>query len=112
MRLDLKILVETLIPLGIRNILFRCQRFRSLITKSCRLAARLPTAVEVTSASPATSKSRRIRESPDSNRKIFSGSDSVGETPVPIPNTAVKPYSADGTASVRGWESRTPPGVI
>ncbi len=48
---------------------------------------------------------------PDSNRKNFSGSDSAGETPVPIPNTAVKPCSADGTASLRGWESRTPPGV-
>src|SRR2546426_11681969 len=27
-----------------------------------------------------------------------SGGDSGGETPVPIPNTAVKPSSADGTA--------------
>ena len=45
-------------------------------------------------------------------QKDFSGSDSAGETPVPIPNTAVKPCSADGTASSRGWESRTPPGVM
>jgi hypothetical protein len=28
----------------------------------------------------------------------FSGDISEGETPVPIPNTAVKPLSADGTA--------------
>jgi cation diffusion facilitator family transporter len=33
-----------------------------------------------------------------------------GETPVPIPNTAVKPSCADGTSLVTDWESRTPPG--
>ncbi len=33
-----------------------------------------------------------------------------GETPVPIPNTAVKPSSADGTAWVTAWESRSSPG--
>jgi hypothetical protein len=30
-------------------------------------------------------------------------------TPVPIPNTEVKPASADGTWGVTPWESRTPP---
>ena len=30
--------------------------------------------------------------------KIYSGGYSVGETPDPIPNSEVKPYSADGTA--------------
>jgi hypothetical protein len=34
-----------------------------------------------------------------------------GETPVPIPNTAVKPSCADGTCLVRGRESRSPPGL-
>jgi hypothetical protein len=29
----------------------------------------------------------------------FSGDSGEGETPVPIPNTAVKPLSADGTAA-------------
>ena len=38
-----------------------------------------------------------------------SGGHSGGETPVPIPNTAVKPASADGTWGVAPWESRTPP---
>jgi hypothetical protein len=42
----------------------------------------------------------------------FPGGSSEGETPVPIPNTAVKPLSADGTAQVAVWESRSPPGVI
>ena len=42
----------------------------------------------------------------------FSGGNGEGETPVPIPNTAVKPLSADGTAWATAWESRSPPGVI
>ena len=32
-----------------------------------------------------------------------------GVTPVPIPNTEVKPTSADGTWEETPWESRTPP---
>src|SRR6202035_5240405 len=39
----------------------------------------------------------------------FSGGFSEGETPLPIPNRAVKPLSADGTWLARAWESRTPP---
>lgn len=41
----------------------------------------------------------------------FSGGHSERETPVPIPNTEVKPPSVDGTAWVTGWESRTLPGI-
>ena len=41
-----------------------------------------------------------------------SGGHSGGETPVPIPNTAVKPASADGTWGVAPWESRTSPGFL
>ena len=33
------------------------------------------------------------------------------ETPGPIPNPEVKPFSADGTATERLWESRTPPDI-
>src|SRR5688572_2959640 len=33
-------------------------------------------------------------------------------TPVPIPNTEVKPATADGTACVGVWESRSLPGVV
>ena len=40
------------------------------------------------------------------------GGDSGGETPVPIPNTEVKPSSADGTSLVTRWESRTLPKFI
>jgi hypothetical protein len=42
----------------------------------------------------------------------FFGGDSKGETPVPIPNTEVKPFSADGTARVTVWESRTLPKIF
>jgi hypothetical protein len=42
----------------------------------------------------------------------FSGGYIVGATPVPIPNTEVKPYGADGTARATAWESRSPPGLI
>src|SRR5688500_12881201 len=37
------------------------------------------------------------------------GGYSERETPLPIPNRAVKPLSADGTWLARAWESRSPP---
>src|SRR3954470_23801256 len=37
------------------------------------------------------------------------GGHSEGETPLPIPNRAVKPLCADGTWLERAWESRSPP---
>ena len=42
---------------------------------------------------------------------VFGGY-SVGVTPVPIPNTEVKPYCADDTAWETVWESRSPPKLI
>ena len=44
-------------------------------------------------------------------RKV-SGGHGGGETPVPIPNTAVKPARADGTWGEAPWESRSPPGFL
>ncbi len=41
-----------------------------------------------------------------------SGGHSERETPLPIPNRAVKPLSADGTWPARAWESRTPPVLL
>src|SRR5690606_10808633 len=41
----------------------------------------------------------------------LSGGDSGGEPPVPIPNTEVKPASADGTWGATPWESRSPPDI-
>jgi hypothetical protein len=40
----------------------------------------------------------------------FSGGSVERVTPVPIPNTEVKPLGADGTALEAVWESRKPPG--
>src|SRR5437763_10923078 len=37
------------------------------------------------------------------------GGHSEGETPLSIPNRAVKPLRADGTWPSRAWESRSPP---
>ena len=34
-----------------------------------------------------------------------------GETPVPIPNTTVKTFTADGTMRVTAWESRWLPDI-
>ena len=42
-------------------------------------------------------------------QNLFSGLVSERATPVPIPNTEVKPFSADGTARAAVWESRTRP---
>ena len=42
----------------------------------------------------------------------ISGGHGGGETPVPIPNTAVKPARADGTWGEAPWESRSPPGFL
>jgi hypothetical protein len=41
--------------------------------------------------------------------KQILGGDSNGDTPVPIPNTEVKPVRADGTWGETPWESRSPP---
>ena len=42
----------------------------------------------------------------------FLGDHSEEDPPVPIPNTAVKLLSPDGTARASVWESRTSPGLI
>ena len=39
----------------------------------------------------------------------YYGGNSEEVTPVPIPNTEVKLFSADGTAWETMWESRSPP---
>ena len=42
----------------------------------------------------------------------FFGGNSKEETPVPIPNTEVKLFCADGTAREAEWESRTLPKIF
>lgn len=46
------------------------------------------------------------------NTRRKSGDNSVEATPVPIPNTEVKLYSADDTWRATAWESRTLPVCI
>ena len=42
----------------------------------------------------------------------FAGGHRIRVTPVPIPNTEVKPDTADGTVGETPWESRSLPAVI
>jgi hypothetical protein len=62
-----------------------------------------------------------LQRLPDSNvcktrghidRTKFPGGHRRGVTPVPIPNTEVKLSTADGTAWVTVWESRSLPGLF
>jgi hypothetical protein len=64
---------------------------------------RLPSPVEI----PCPFGARSL--CPHSRFSIFSGGYAGGVTPVPIPNTEVKPSRADGTAGETLWESRTLP---
>ncbi len=54
--------------------------------------------------------SRPIIDSRDDGYQHIPGDHAGGATPVPIPNTEVKPSRADDTAAVRLWESRALPG--
>jgi hypothetical protein len=53
-----------------------------------------------------------ISEIPNRDLNKFSGDFVDRVTPVPIPNTEVKPVGADGTARETAWESRKSPGLI
>ena len=50
------------------------------------------------------------QQSPSQMTK-FPGGNRGRVTPVPIPNTEVKPATADGTACAGVWESRSLPGI-
>jgi hypothetical protein len=56
-------------------------------------------------------RGRPLRSIPcaDAPGSQVSGGHGGGVTPVPIPNTAVKPTCADGTWGEAPWESRSPP---
>ena len=49
---------------------------------------------------------------PVQNLQKISGDYNEEDTPVPIPNTEVKLFSADDTWWVTAWESRTSPGTL
>ena len=46
------------------------------------------------------------------NQQNVPGDHGKGETPDPIPNSEVKPFSAECTARVAVWENRTLPGQL
>ena len=52
---------------------------------------------------------RKRQRSLSIDTQKFSGDHCGGETPDPIPNSAVKSSSADGTAEATLWESRSSP---
>ena len=54
---------------------------------------------------------RKILCSCECAKNIFNdtGDNGEGETPVPIPNTAVKPFCAESTELDTTWEGRTLP---
>src|SRR5712691_8940459 len=55
---------------------------------------------------------RDVRNHPDGCSELkVSGGNTARVTPVPIPNTEVKPRRADDTARVTVWERRSPPGL-
>lgn len=51
----------------------------------------------------------RRPSAPISTAHHLVGGYGVRDTPVPIPNTVVKPHCADGTAGAARWESTSPP---
>src|SRR5215467_8095944 len=55
---------------------------------------------------------RREFEVPKGELQKLSGGHTARVTPVPIPNTEVKPRRADDTARVTVWERRSSPGLI
>src|SRR2546428_7525339 len=65
-----------------------------------------------TRASPGYTRDSRCSERRSHRREKIPGGDAGGATPVPIPNTEVKPSRADGTALVTAWESRSLPGEL
>ena len=58
---------------------------------------------------PRSSHRERRRRTPGSK---FAGGHRIRDPPVPIPNTEVKPDTADGTAWETVWESRSLPALI
>lgn len=63
-------------------------------------------------SSDATRRGCWLRPAPADPGHPFPGGHRGRVTPVPIPNTEVKPATADGTACVGVWESRSLPGVF
>ena len=66
----------------------------------------------VSEGSPGRRVQGKSRHSLPTAIVTISGGNGEGVTPVPIPNTEVKPFCADGTWLVTARESRSPPESI
>ena len=73
-----------------------------------RLGHKLTDTIELIASSNRASYTQIVN---DRVYTSFFGGDSEEVTPVPIPNTEVKLFSADGTAWETVWESRTSPKI-
>ena len=89
------------------------------LSGSLTLSGTIPTSLapRATSRQAILSLSRRSgkaakAETPGRTYNEFPGGHRRGVTPVPIPNTEVKLSTADGTAWVTVWESRSLPGLF
>jgi hypothetical protein len=65
-----------------------------------------------TTGSRALSAACELRRAGRTPGSKYAGGHRIRVTPVPIPNTEVKPDTADGTARETVWESRSLPAVI
>jgi hypothetical protein len=71
-----------------------------------------PPALRWTGRSKLVPRSPRKRAKEGTPGSKYAGGHRIRVTPVPIPNTEVKPDTADGTARGTVWESRSLPAVI
>ena len=76
-----------------------------------RGSPRPPTSIEIEIYHTSSKRIVRCLRQLKTSFTVFGGY-SAGVTPVPIPNTEVKPCRADDTARVTVWESRSPPKFI
>ena len=80
---------------------------RNNATKPIQLQSLKARELEVPSLEPSTPAFQLVLIEID-----FPGGHTAGVTPVPIPNTEVKPRRADDTARVTVWERRSLPGLL
>lgn len=78
---------------------------------AARHAPRYAGAPDVRTRDDRCSSRGSVPELPVPAANKFPGGHRGGVTPVPIPNTEVKPSTADGTAGAGLWESRSLPGI-
>ena len=104
--------------LDLESNLFASQSLLAALRPRILLSLAPGSADVLIGSSPAASKKFRSRSSLlqvpltfELRLLQFSGDHTARVTPVPIPNTVVKPRRADDTARVTVWERRSSPGL-